>query len=139
MILQDDRAGRAVRRVAGELFVLRLSLQFLRVMDDDSIVKHRDHGRSEDTIAFEHRTAPDDVVALPLARLAAGIDEGRKLPVNRARDAIGVDGILISIEDLDFVNADEEDSAVPSTLAGSSHDAWTGEFKMNLTIPMLNF
>lgn len=139
MILQDDRAGRAVRRVAGELFVLRLSLQFLRVMDDDSIVKHRDHGRSEDTIAFEHRTTPDDVVALPLARLAAGIDEGWELSVNCARDAIGVDRILESIEDLDFVDADQEDSAVPATLAGSSHDARTCEFKVNLTIAMLDF
>lgn len=139
MILQDDRAGRAVRGVAGEFFVLCLSLQFLRMMDDDSIVKNCDHGRSEDPIAFKHRTTPDDVVALPLARLAAGIDEGRKLSVNRARDAVGVDGILKSIEDLDFVDADEEDSTVPSTLAGPSYDAWTGEFKMKLTIAMLDF
>lgn len=139
MILQDDRSDWAMGSVAGKLFMLRLSLQFLCVMDDDSIVKNRDHGRSEDTIAFEHRTTPDDVVALPLARFSAGIDEGRKLPVNRARDAIGVDGILKSIEDLDFVDADQEDSAVPATLAGPSHDARTGEFKMNLTIAMLDF
>lgn len=139
MILQDEGASRAMRAVAGKLFVLGFSLQLLRVMDHDAIMENRDHGRSEDTIAFEHRPPPDDVVALPLARLAAGIDEGRELSVNRACDAIGVDGILKSIEDLDFVDAEEKNATVSSTLAGSSHDARTCEFKVNLTIAMLDF
>src|SRR6185312_17551740 len=63
------------------------------------------------------RGVKDDVIRLPLARRAADVRLRRVLPVNRPALPVGVGGVLVTVEHLNFENAHQEHAAVPAALA----------------------
>ena len=79
----------------------------------------------------------DDVVGLPLARRARGVDQRRVLAVDRAAPAVGVGRVLIAVEDLDLVAAEEEDAAVAAALAVAFDVLGRGELEVELEVAEL--
>ena len=62
--------------------------------------------------AVEAGRLEHDVVALPLAGRAAGIDQRRLLSVDGAGLAVGVRAVVVAIEYLDLLQAEQKDAAV---------------------------
>src|SRR5207245_11245638 len=61
------------------------------VLDQHAVVEHGDVRRAREFARrVETRAMEDDVVALPLARPAAGVDAWRVLPVERGGRPVGV-------------------------------------------------
>src|SRR5215467_8650258 len=76
----------------------------------------------------------DNVVGLPLARLAAGVDqrscntiEGTCLPI-----CVGL--VLIGIKNLDFITTLQVNAAVPSPLSFTFDFTWGSPFDMQLQV-----
>ena len=92
------------------------------VLDEDAVVEDGERGLSRDlAVLIEERAMIDDVIALPLARLAAGVDQRHGTAVQRPALAVRIGLVLIGIEDLDLVLALEEHAAVAAALAGALH------------------
>ena len=76
MKLQADRRG-AVRFIDGGVFVSRFAQKFRVILNEDSVMKNRHVTRLDYSAMFiEAWSVVDDVVGLPFARLATGVDEG---------------------------------------------------------------
>ena len=67
--------------------------------------------------ASKARRDEQDVIALPHAGRARGVDQRRVLPIDRARVPVGIGHIVIAVQDLDLVPAHQEHAAVPASLA----------------------
>ncbi|MEJ2364347.1 MAG: hypothetical protein P8017_06645, partial [Deltaproteobacteria bacterium] len=109
VVLQMDRSF--VVLTVGRFFAVeRSALDVEIVVHDDAVVEHRDSSLAGYfAVRVEQRAQETNVVALPLAGLAADVDHGRMLAVDRRRLAIriGVIGLVVvvgvGIEHLDFV------------------------------------
>ncbi len=88
------------------------------VLDQDAVVEDRHPRRPEQlSVLVEARPVEDDVVGLPLAGLAAGVDERRVLAVERRPSTVGIGLVVVAVEDLDLVDVHQEDAAVAPVLA----------------------
>src|SRR6266852_2842870 len=76
----------------------------------------------------------NDVVGLPLARRARRVDLRRELAIDGGGLAVGVGFTFVGVEDLDFVEAVEEDAAVAAVLVRAFGGARLGEFDVQLAI-----
>jgi len=67
----------------------------LVVMDEKPIVKDGDKRGLFDLAVFEGRGKKDDIKALPLPRLSAGVDQRRRLAVDGGGLAIGINLLAV--------------------------------------------
>ncbi len=105
------------------------------VLREDAIVEDCDmRGSSEFAGRVKTRTVPDDVVRLPLAGGACGIDERGILAVHRGNLAVCVSFAVVGIEDLNFVEAHQEDTAVAAVLIFALGRIGFTEFDVELAI-----
>src|SRR5688500_12225719 len=105
VLVQLDRAlGAAGLVVVAEVLVAGGAEELGLVVDQDAVVEDGGAGFAGDLAAFvPARAFEDDVVGLPLAGRARGVDHGRVLAVHRAGAAVGVGLVLVGVEDLDLV------------------------------------
>ena len=108
--------------ISGTPFVPSIALDLPMVLNENAILEDSDGGRFYYFVAVKFGGVEDYVVALPLSRGAAGVDDGRFLAVDGSGLPIGVGFIVVGIEYLDFVFAHQEDAAVAATLTS------TGDF-----------
>src|SRR5437899_1487409 len=79
----------------------------------------------------------NDVIALPLARFAARIDERGGVAIKSASLAVEIGLVAVAIEHLNLVAALEIDAAVASSLTVAFHFGGRGPFDMQLNIRKL--
>ena len=90
----------------------------LVVLDQHAVLEHGDVGGLDEVLVLvELRGLEDDVVALPLARLAAAVDQRRILAVDRPGLAVGVRDVVIRVQHLHLVAAHDDHAAVAAALA----------------------
>ena len=133
VILQEQRSV-AVGFVVAEGAVLGIAVERLAVVGDDAVEEEGDVGGADDFAAVEAGRLVDDVVDIPLAGLADGVDERGPLAIDRAGLAIGVGGLVEGIEDLDFVAAGDVDAAIAAVLAGAGDVGGFGPLEVDLAI-----
>lgn len=104
------------------------------VLDEDAVEEDGEVGGGFDFAVFEDGFVEDDVVDLPLAGGAGGVNEGGKLAVERAGDAVGVAFVFVGVEDLAFVEAHEEDAGVTAALAAAFLGAVVLPFDVDLAV-----
>ena len=69
-----------------------------------------------DLFAFVYGRGKDHIVALPLTLRCGGIHQWRALTVKRACLAIGVSFIVVTLQDLHFIHAHQENAAISTRL-----------------------
>src|SRR5690606_7881323 len=117
VVLQVDR-GAAVWCVRRRTAVFGGAGDDRVVLDQNAVVQHGDaRGRKQSSAFGEARRLPDDVIDLPLARRARGVHQRDRLLVDRGRLAIGIGGVAVTVEHLQFVALLQEDAAVAAVLA----------------------
>ncbi len=99
------------------------------VVDDHAVVEDRDTGRLVALGGVE-----DDVVGLPLAGLAAGVDEGRGLSIEGAGLSPGVGVVLEGIENLHLAVVSKVDAAVAAALSAAFDLAGSGPLDVQLGV-----
>src|SRR6187200_207652 len=101
-----------MRFVVRRLVMGRYTHDLDMILREHSVVEHSEERTLEHfAVAVEHRRFEDDVVGLPLTRLAAGVYEWGVLLVNGRRLAVKVCLVLKRIENLHLVRAHEKDAA----------------------------
>ncbi len=98
-------------------FVCGGSFKLPVVLDQHPIMQHRDGARVLHHITLPDGLVEDDVIGLKLASFTAGIDQRRRLAIDRTRLSIGIGLIVITVKDLYFMLAHEEDAAVAASLS----------------------
>ena len=127
VILQAQRPGRRMRRVVvGQDAVAGGPERRLPVVDQQAVLDHRQVGGVEQAAAVEARRLEHDIVALPLAGPAAGVDQRRVLAVDGAGVAVGIGAVVVAVEHLDLVQPEQEHAAVAAPLAAALHPGRTG-------------
>src|SRR5258706_15100313 len=99
--------------------MLRRSHELGVILSNHAVMEYRDGAGDIDLAVLEARRGVNDVVDLPLAGRPASIDERRRLSIDRSGLAIGISQIVIAIENLDFIQAHQEDAAIAASLAVS--------------------
>src|SRR6266516_5680510 len=100
-------------------------------------MEHREvRGRLQFSV-LETRRDENHVVGLPFARRARRVDQRRVLAVDRSATAIGVGTVLVAVEYLQFVFAEQKDTAVAPLLALTLRWRGRGEFEMELNVAKL--
>lgn len=104
------------------------AVEFLFVMDRDAVVNDGDVGFFDQFAVCPTGVFKNDVVALPFAGRFAGVNSGRLLAVHSACLAVGVGGIVIGVQDLNFKVAKNDHAAVAPPLRTALDFARCGEF-----------
>src|SRR5580692_3466771 len=111
------------------------------ILDQDAVEEDRYvGGRFQGTVWVEGGGGPEDVVGLPFAGLARGVGQGDGLLVDAAGHAVDVGGVLVGVEDLEFVagvfgaGGGEEESAVATELAGAGDVGGDSPFEVELIV-----
>src|SRR5262249_35856264 len=112
VVLEADGALAVVGALLGDAPVRRGAEDLLLLVGQHAVVEDRDGRGLLHLAVLVVGGVEDDVVGLPLAGLAGGIDQRRPLAVERGGLAVGIRGILVAVEDLDLVAAVQEDAAV---------------------------
>src|SRR5215467_2014802 len=95
----------------------RWASQFDVVLREYAVVQDGNVSRSSEFAgSIKTRAMPDDVVSLPLAGCARGIDERRILAVHGGNLAVCVSLAVVGIQNLNFVKAHQEDATVAAVL-----------------------
>ena len=134
MVLQDQeifgRLGRVFRclRVRGDAHDL------LPIVQQDAVQEYGEISGLYKFLAFEFGRLEDDVVVVPLAGLVDGVHQRGPLAVDGSGLAVGVGGVLIRVEDLQFVAALENDSAIAAVLADAVDLGRSRPFQVQLNI-----
>src|SRR5258706_8020317 len=109
--------------------------EFDVVLGEDAVVKDGDvRGASDFAIGIETRAVPDDVVGLPLAWSARGVDQRRILAVDRGGLAIGVSLTVVGIEHLNLVCPLLLEKKNAAVLIFTFRRIGLGEFHMQLAV-----
>ena len=106
----------------------------LVILHQDAVPERGEVGRPDEFLALETRGREDDVVGLPLARLSRHVDQRRRLTVNGAGDAVGIDQAVVRLDDLQFVLAEEQDAAVAPVHRSAVGLRGRGPLDVQLTI-----
>ena len=95
------------------------------LLNAHAVEVHGDAGGPNQTAVLgENRSDKLDGVALPFAGRAGRIGAWGMLAINSPGLAVGVGDILIRVEDLNLILANEEDAAVAAILAAFQVGAW---------------
>ena len=88
------------------------------IMHQDPVMEH-DHPGGTDKVPLLVKVWPSkyDIVCLPLPRGTTGINQWRILAINGCGYAIGVGGVFVAIEHLDFIDIHEENTGVSAFLS----------------------
>src|SRR5262245_3682020 len=122
MILQRYRplAMPGIGRKDG--FVGGRSEDFRVILNQDAVLQDSERAFFlHSAVVTEDRRVVDDVVGLPFAGFATGVDQRRVLFINRAGLSVGIGLVVVRIEHLKFVTALQEDATVSAPLA-FAHD-----------------
>ena len=140
VVLQGDRKPVLVSFVGGARLVDCGAYQFGVVVHQDVVVEHRHQNRA-DQLAFviESGSSEYDVIGLPFAWRAAGIDHGRVLGVKGCCHAIGVCFVVVTIEHLNLVDVHQKHTAVPAALTFALNENRGCPFDMKLAISEVLF
>lgn len=106
--------------------------QFVVVMNEHAVMKDGEGGAFNDLIPFEDGPMEDNIVGLPFSGFARGIDQGFLAPIERARLAVGIGGVFIGVQDLNFILPHEEHAAVAPSLSLAFRRFGGGELKVQL-------
>jgi hypothetical protein len=117
--------------------MLRRTQEGGMVVHDDAIVQDSRISWPDQLVTPKPGYDPDDIVALPLTRLAAGIDERRILAIDRSGGAIGISEVLVTIEDLNLIEAHQQYAAIALILAFSGDRRRGSPLKVELTVAKL--
>ncbi len=104
------------------------------VVDEDAVMEDCEGAGGRLAIGVGFGGVEDDIVGLPLAGFEAGVYERGFIAVEGAGLTIVVGGILVGVEDLDFVSALEVDSAVATSLAFAFDLFGGGPFHVELAV-----
>lgn len=131
VVLEDDGAFGFMGLVSGECFEGDGAEDGGVVADQDAVMEYGEVGWGfEGVVLFKMWGFEDDVISLPIAGLAGGIDEKVSLTIN----GVGIGEIMLGVEDLDFVTAKHHDAAIASALAFTFWGVGRREFKVELAI-----
>jgi len=137
VVLQLDGAFVRVRPIVGDRMgtvPAGTAFEFNVVLDQDAILEDGERGLSRDlAVLIEERAMIDDVITLPLTRLAAGVGERDGPAVQRGTLAVRIGLVVVGIEDLDLILSVQEHTAVAPALAGALHVRRRGELDVELT------
>ena len=112
--------------------------RLLVVLHEDPVVEQGDPRRLQELAGrVEPGAAEGDVVGLPLAGRARGVEQGRILAVDRPRLAVGVGLGLVGVEHLDLELAHQEDAAVAAVLAHAGGRVGRGPLDVELDVAEL--
>ena len=104
-------------------------------MQHHTVVQHRDISRLQQcSVLGELRSLEQDVVGLPLARLATRVHHRRTLLVDRTALSIEVRLVLIGIEDLHLVASHQINAAIAASLSLANDLRRHRELQMQLAI-----
>lgn len=101
--------------------ILRLIVEDHRMMHHDAVVHHGKHGGRHHLPVLDLGTLADNVVSLPLARLAGDIHQRRILVVERSGLTVGISVVFKGVEHLDLAPERGKDAAVAAALAAAFH------------------
>ena len=87
------------------------------VLNEHAVLQHGEGTGPHLAIGELLGRVENDVVGLPLAGLAAGVDQRGVVAVERAALAVRIGLVVITIEHLDFIAAHQIDAAVAAALA----------------------
>ena len=96
-------------------------------------------GRQQRTVGVETRGGIDNVVDVPLARRFGCVDQRRVLLVDAAGLSVPVRVVEVAVQDLHFIKALQENSAVAAQVAGVRYVFGRTPFDMELAIPEIAF
>ncbi len=116
MVVLEQDGDVAVLEIIAALGVGRRANQFLVVLDQNVVVENGHPRGMDDFAVFEHRRAVNDIEALPFARRAGGVCQGRVLALDGAQLAVEVGVVLMGIQNLYLVGT-EEDATVAALLS----------------------
>ncbi len=88
------------------------------IMHQDPVMEH-DHPGGTDKVSLLVKVWPSkyDIVCLPLPGGTTGINQWRILAINGCGHAIGVGGVFVAIEHLDFIDIHEENTGISAFLS----------------------
>jgi hypothetical protein len=135
VILQRDGKPVRVSFVGGAGFMGCGTYQFGIVMHQDVVVEHRHPGRADQLARVIESGSPEyDVVGLPFAGWAAGINQGWVLGVKGCCHAIGVCFVVVTIEHLNLVDVHQKHTAVPAALTFALNNDRGRPFDVKLAV-----
>ena len=94
MVLELQRAFVREGMVLAAALVSAAALQRRGILQDHAVEQHGEAPAVEHFAVLENGAAENNVVNLPLAGRAAGVDDGRVVPIQRRSLAVGIVGIL---------------------------------------------
>jgi WD40 repeat protein len=113
--------------------------EFLYQLDGHSV------GTAHDAVRIKYRRHPDDVIALPLARLSNRVDERNPLLINASCLTVDIGLVVVGIENLQLVSGvaatgrRQKDAAIAARLIGPGDILGDLPFNMELEIVELAF
>src|SRR5579871_1842853 len=134
VILQLQGIFAGLRNVFGELPVYGGAHYLLMELNQDAVLNHRKKSGPNQLAGCKSRRFEKDIIGLPLAGFPRSVHQRRPLAIDRARLPIRIRGVLVRIEDLNFIAALEKHAAVSTPLAGSRDGRRRGPFQMQLHI-----
>ena len=137
MVLQFQRSLGAVWCVFRQNPVPRFAQYFGVVLHQDAVVKDGEvSGRSQFALLEAWRDE-DHVIGLPFARRTRRVDQRWILAVDGSATAVGVRPVLVAVEHLQFVPAEQKNAAVAPLLALAAGWLGRGEFQVELNVVKL--
>src|ERR1051325_8866453 len=139
VILQFDRAfdDRGLV-VVGEVTMAGRAEVGRVVLHEYAVAKRRDdRGLRHLAVRVEARRGEDDIIRLPFPRRPRGIYQRRHLAIERASGAVGVGAVVVAVEHLELVKAEQEHAGVAATLAVATGRIRRRELDVKLAIAEL--
>src|SRR5438552_652 len=94
----------------------RRAMNLLIEQNQHSIVEYGHPSRTHQFVAFKFGCRKGHIVALPFSGGPGHINVWRGLSVNGPAGAVGIKLLVVRIEDLDFVEAHQQDPIVPAVV-----------------------
>ena len=116
------------------------ALQRGSVLHDHAVEHDGDVAGVEHFAVLINRAAEDDVIHLPLAGRTHGVGHGRVDAIHGAGEAVGVGGVVVVVEHLNFqLIAHRKDAAVAASLAVALRLGGCGPLDVELAVAPLGF
>ena len=109
------------------------------VLDENAVVQDGEGTVAHGAVRGFLGGAKDDVVGLPFARLATGVDQRGAVAVERAALAVGIGLVLVAVQDLDLVAAHQIDAAIAPALAAAFDGGGRRPLDVHLAVRELFF
>src|SRR6185295_12875486 len=116
MVLKFERASFGKRAGPAAPHVARLAFDSSVVLDQHSVFKDGDVPRVNFHAAFVNGPAEDNVIRLEFARWMQGVGHGWTGSVERGGKTVGISGVVVIVQNLDFGQAHQERAAVAAAL-----------------------